>query len=200
MLCMLLKLDGLELNCNGLIGPRSESSSSSTIAQDDRVNTFRLLAGDCSLVNSRFLRSDSFGVGARRKCVLLRVCGVIFIWSMDRNNIIARILNITILRMQWANVIIFNRIFRRFNLHCPHISILNQVVECNLESAFACTYFLENHQIKYTFTSQKSDTQCRKLLFTATKTDALIWNYCQSETDSRVKLYTDRFPCAFVRT
>lgn len=79
MPCTLLKVDGLELNCNGLIGPISESSSSSTIARDDRMKTSLLLDGDCSWLNNRFFRSDSLGVGSRRRRVLLLVHGVIFI-------------------------------------------------------------------------------------------------------------------------
>lgn len=81
ILCIWLKVDGLELNCNGLIGPMSESSSSSAITREDRVNTFRLITGDFSSENSFFFRSDSFGVGSRRNRVLLRVRGVISIYN-----------------------------------------------------------------------------------------------------------------------
>lgn len=61
-----LKLDGLELNSSGLIGPKSESSS---IIIRSRRTYGLLMMGEFSVTftsgNRFFLRSDSFGVGAR---------------------------------------------------------------------------------------------------------------------------------------
>lgn len=79
MLRRTLEFDELGLNCSGLIGPRSESSSSSAIVSDDRVNIFRLDAGDDSSANNFFFRSEIFGDGSWRLRVLLLVLGVLSI-------------------------------------------------------------------------------------------------------------------------
>lgn len=80
-----LKLDGLELNSSGLIGPISESSASSMIIRSKRtygwngLNAIGDLLFTVTSSNSFFLRSESFGVGARLCRVLLLVRGVVSI-------------------------------------------------------------------------------------------------------------------------